>query len=127
MSRSDEDSYAQNRSRAQELDDRNARIRTLNDRFRTTLVGGRIVVTAGVRALPLLTINNLVRQVAEFGPFTPDNDPYDQHDFGCIHIGDQRFFWKIDCYDKQLEFGSPDPGDEAVTARVLTIMLAEEY
>ena len=82
---------------------------------------------AGVRALPLLTINSLVRQVAEFGPFTPDNDPYDQHDFGCIHIGSQRFFWKIDCYDKALEFGSPDPGDEAVTARVLTIMLGEEY
>ena len=35
--------------------------------------------------------------------------------------------WKIDCYDRALEYGSPDPGDAEKTRRVLTILLAEEY
>jgi hypothetical protein len=35
--------------------------------------------------------------------------------------------FKIDYYDKSLEFGSPDPADPTVTERIITIMLAEEY
>jgi hypothetical protein len=38
-----------------------------------------------------------------------------------------RHFWKIDSYDRNTEFGSPDPADPDVTTRVLTIMRADEY
>ena len=59
--------------------------------------------------------------------FTEDNDPHGEHDFGSFELAGRKFFWKIDYYDANMEFGSEDPADPAKTTRVLTIMLAEEY
>jgi hypothetical protein len=56
-----------------------------------------------------------------------DNDPHGEHDFGAFEVAGVRFFWKIECYDRAMEFGSEDPSDPAQTTRVLTIMLADEY
>ena len=48
-------------------------------------------------------------------------------DFGSLELDGKQLFWKIDCYDNKLKWGSPDPSDPAVTRRVLTILLADEY
>jgi hypothetical protein len=102
-------------------------IRELNDAFRTTMTGGRVMMTAGVDALPSDVKAAVIRQVATFSDFTPDNDPHQEHDFGSFTLAGRKFFWKIDAYDKAMQFGSEDPADPAKTTRVLTIMLASEY
>ena len=107
--------------------DKTTRIRELNDQFRTTFAAGRVVITAGVEALDDATKAMVLTQVRNYSDFTEDNDPYGEHDFGSFEIDGQRFFWKIDYYDRSLEAGSEDPSDPAQTTRVMTIMLAEEY
>lgn len=104
-----------------------ARIRELNDRFRTTGQGGMIMLTQGVQQMGLLHHATIMQAVRSFNAFTQDNDPYGEHDFGAIDVAGHRLFWKIDAYDIDLEMGSPDPTDPAVTCRVMTIMLASEY
>ena len=89
--------------------------------------GGRVVVTAGVFNMGPVRVSEIMTQVRGFDSFTPDNDPYGEHDFGAFEHGGERFFWKIDYYDKELNGGSPDPSDPDQTCRVLTVMLASEY
>src|SRR5713101_3039145 len=103
------------------------KIRELNDRFRTTMTGGRVMLTAGVDALPSDVKAMVIRRVATFSEFTPDNDPHKEHDFGNFTLAGRKFFFKIDAYDASMEFGSEDPADPSKTTRVLTIMLASEY
>ena len=100
-------------------------IAALNDQARQTFKECRVVITQGVQALG--NVDAVLRQVRLFDAFTPDNDPYGEHDFGSITLEGTAIFWKIDYYDLDLHMHSPDPSDETVTARVLTIMLAEEY
>ena len=104
-----------------------AKIRALNDRFRQTLTGGRVVVTTGVEALGPARIRSVIARVSNFDVFTADNDPYGEHDFGAFDDGGERFFWKIDYCDPTLTSGSPDPSDPLRTCRVPTVMLAAEY
>lgn len=104
-----------------------AKIVALNDAFRTTFRGGRVIVTASVDALPDCVKAAALKQVAEFQEFTEANDPYGEHDFGSFELVNRTFLWKIDYYDKSLQHGSEDPSDPDKTARVLTLMLAEDY
>ena len=104
-----------------------ARIRELNDGFRSSFSGGRIMMTAGVIELPEAITAKALELVATFDQFSEDNDPHGEHDFGSFELVNRTFFWKIDYYDPQCEFGSEDPADPAKTTRILTIMLAEEY
>ena len=103
------------------------KIRELNDAFRTTMTGGRVMMTAGVDALSNVHKTLLIERVRTFDSFSADNDPHGEHDFGSIDFLGRKFFFKIDYFDATMEFGSEDPADPAKTTRVLTIMLAEEY
>jgi hypothetical protein len=105
--------------------ERTARIRELNDELRKTMSGGVVVMTAGVRASGFDT--EVIEAVRAFEDFTPGNDPYGEHDFGCVWVRGEKFFWKVDYYDKLLRFHSEDEADPARTTRVLTIMRADEY
>lgn len=103
------------------------RIRDLNDAFRRSFVGGRVMTTAGVAAMTEQRRAEVFERVRTFDAFTPDNDPHGEHDFGSFEVAGKKLFWKIDAYDAAMEFGSEDPVDPSKTIRVLTIMLASEY
>ena len=109
-------------------------LREQNDAFRTdpALIGERIardqlVITRGLAARGNAFIDRAMQAVREFSDFTEDNDPWGEHDFGAFELDSVPLYWKIDAYDNELEYGSPNPRDPALTRRVLTIMLAEEY
>jgi hypothetical protein len=102
-------------------------VRALNDRFRATFVGGLVVVPEGVKALGDDAKRRLLAKVRSFDAFSPDNDPYGEHDFGAVDVDGAWFFFKIDYYDPLLEGHSTDKADPFVTTRVLTIMRADEY
>ncbi|KXG87583.1 DUF3768 domain-containing protein [Agrobacterium bohemicum] len=103
------------------------RIRELNDVFRTTWLTGTVLLTSGIQSLADATQSHIVEGVQDFNAFTPDNDPHGEHDFGAVTVDGHKVFWKIDYYDLSVQFGSDDPANPAVTKRVLTVMLAEEY
>lgn len=56
-----------------------------------------------------------------------EEDTYGERDFGAFTFGGEKVFFKVDYYDLNLEYGSEDPADASITARVVTIMLAAEY
>ena len=102
-------------------------IRALNDELRQDLTVGTALITAGVAALGAEAVARIVKTIAVYDDFCHANDPYEEHDFGSFEVDGQTIFFKIDYYDKALAFHSSDPADPAVTERVITIMLAEEY
>jgi hypothetical protein len=103
------------------------KIRTLNDSFRQTFTGGRVMKTDGVAALDEEVQQKLVAEVKAFGTFEKGNDPHGEHDFGSIKVGGATFFWKIDYFDLAMSQHSIDPANAEATIRILTIMCADEY
>ncbi|KQT64570.1 hypothetical protein ASG54_03195 [Aureimonas sp. Leaf460] len=99
----------------------------LNDAIRRTFTGGQIMLTDGVASLDPADRLAILDAVRAFDAFTSGCDPYGDHDFGAVEHNGVRYFWKIDAYDRNFAYASPDPADPAVTARVLTIMRADEY
>ncbi len=102
------------------------RIRMLNDAFRQSFTGGRVMMTRGVNDLDAATKIQLIDEVRNFTNFDGDNDPHGEHDFGAIKIGSDKFFFKIDCYDQAMSQHSVDATNADATIRVLTIMCADE-
>ena len=74
-----------------------------------------------------LTPLDVIQIVQAFETFTKENDSYGTHEFGSFEFHGETCFWKIDLYDADLQYGSPDPTDLSQTRRVLTILLASEY
>lgn len=111
----------------EDTETRTRAIRQLNDYLRMTFSGGRVVMTQGVQALSMDVTSKVIDTIRAFDSFTEDNDPYGTHEFGMFDIDSQKLMFKIDYYDKNLEYGSPDPSDPDVTTRVMTILLASEY
>ena len=89
--------------------------------------GGQVIETPGVVELREADRITLLLAVRRFDRFDADNDPHGEHHFGAVEVGGERFYWKIDTYDRTLLGHSPDPTDPAVTIRVLTIMRVDEY
>ena len=109
------------------MDTKTARIRALNDDLRQHLSGGTAVITLGVAALGSAAVERIVKTIAVFDDFCHANDPHEEHDFGAFEADGATIYFKIDYFDQDLSMHSPDPADPAVTHRVITIMLAEEY
>jgi hypothetical protein len=120
------------------------RIARLNDMARQAMgIACTAVATVGFRSLPESDQSRVRELIETYDAFDEDNDPHGERDFGCIYqLGDgrwtterprlrnderERVFWKLDYYDPDLQFGSEDAANPAVTRRVLTIMLADEY
>jgi hypothetical protein len=104
-------------------------IRALNDDLRRQLSTKRELafLTPGIAALGPEAVERIVTTLTTYDDFCQENDPYSEHDFGSFEADGKLIFFKIDYYDTTLTFHSPDPSNPAVTRRVLTIMLADEY
>lgn len=120
------------------------RIARLNDLARSAMgVACTAVATPGFRSLPASDQSRVRELIETFDAFDEANDPHSERDFGTIYqlvdgrwtterprLRDdehERVFWKLDYYDRDLRFASEDAADPAVTRRVLTIMLSDEY
>jgi hypothetical protein len=111
-----------------DMDPRTQRIRALNDQLRQSFArGGISVMTPGVAALGQEAVDRIVKTIAVFDDFCHANDPHEEHDFGSFQAEGHTIFFKIDYFDRDLKYHSPDPTDPAVTIRVITVMLADEY
>lgn len=70
-------------------------IKTLNDNLRKHLIGGRVMLTAGINAKSQDDIARILSEVRQFNNFTPDNDPYNEHDFGSFDYKGEKSSGKL--------------------------------
>jgi hypothetical protein len=61
-----------------------------------------------------------------YDDFNSGNDSHKEHDFGTIELNGVSYNWKIDYYDNDIQYHSPDKSDPEVTTRVMTIMRVGE-
>jgi len=102
-------------------------IARLNDKLRVHGMCGQILVTRSVMDLPAFNPVELTHVLARYEGFDAVNDPHGERDFGDLQLFGADLLWKIDYYDIDLVYGSPDPADAMVTTRVLTVMLAGDW
>lgn len=110
-----------------ETKDRVATIAALNDKLRTTFMGGKIMLTQTVACLGEFKKAQVLSAIRTFEAFNEDNDPHGEHDFVSVKIDGETYFGKTDYYAPDLQHGSDDPADPKKTMRVLTIMHSSDY
>ncbi len=103
------------------------RVRALNDELRKTGAGGKTYISRGILSKDADFIAKATAAVRAFDAFSDDNDPWQEHDCAILDVDGESVMFKIDYYDLDLEYGSPDPADPKLTRGVLTVMLPEEY
>jgi hypothetical protein len=95
------------------MNPRTQRIRALNDQLRQNLATGVAVMTPGVAALGEEATARIIKTIAVFDDFCHANDPHEEHDFGSFEAEGHTIFFKVDYFDRTLNYHSPDPTDPA--------------
>lgn len=76
---------------------------------------------------------NLLRLFIHYDDFSIEgeephgDDPYGEHDFGVVDTNTGRYYFKIDYFDNNYEYHSPNKEFLTLTKRVLTVLEANEY
>jgi Protein of unknown function (DUF3768) len=85
-------------------------IAELNDRFRKGDRSlGKHMASERVNALTSEQQQELTRLVRVFNNFTEGNDPHGEHDFGAVEFDGEKWYFKIDYFDTEFEYGAEDP------------------
>lgn len=99
-----------------------------NDLFRSTMIPSprhRVVFTEGVGMASEQDREEIITKVRGFNDWNKGNDPYGEHDFGCVEVRGIKYFFKIDYYEDNWEYGLDKA--EGPVNRLLTILRADEY
>lgn len=102
-------------------------IARLNDQLRKTGAGGTVMVTQNVRNITGFDPAALAATLATYQDFDPHGDPHGERDFGTMTLWGYDLIWKVDYYDKGVNYGSDDPANPEITHRVLNVLLATDW
>lgn len=105
-----------------------------NNRFRSEVLQGRpghhrILSTQGIQELGPVAVQEILYLVLSFREedFRESSDPHGDRDFVVVQHQGKKVWAKIDTYDLSMKWMSPDPTDDAVTVRVMTLMFSCDY
>ena len=96
----------------------------INDTFRKTFQGGKVVLTHGIRALSKTEVAEIMLKVSKFNDFTVANDPYEEHDYGSFECnGKENHLEKLTITTRITNIVQKTQQTSQKQNRVLTIML----
>jgi len=98
--------------------------RELNDVLRQTFVGGRVLISPGVLALPPEDNAKVLERIRDFTAFNDEKVP--DHDFGSFELAGIVYCFELECVSRT-QYSSNEPAHIGKGTRVLTIMRADEY
>ena len=104
---------------------KSVKIRALNDKFRKTMKGTDVYLSLEVASsVGDAALKHLLTSIRTYSNFIQKYDPNGDHSAGTVEVGRHRVEWSIDYWDKAEENDSPDPANEALTTRIMTITRA---